>query len=68
MAVSGKWQGKKIKSKQGDKITMAVDGQTIKWKVGSEVRQSFSHAMIADASIPWVPFIMMIDKGDRIRW
>ena len=47
---------------------MTVDGQTITWKVGPEVRQSFSHAMIADASIPWVPFILMAHKGDRIRW
>ena len=47
---------------------MAVDGQTITWKVGSEVRQSLSHAMIADASIPWVPFIQMWDREDRIRW
>ena len=47
---------------------MTVDGQTITWKVGSEVRQSFSHAMIADASIPWVPFILMYNKGDRVRW
>ena len=47
---------------------MTVDGKTITWKVGSEVRQFFSHAMIADASIPWVPFIAMGDKGDRVRW
>ena len=47
---------------------MVVDGQTITWKAGSEVRQSFSHAMITDASIPWVPYIAMWNKGDRIKW
>ena len=57
-----------MKSKEGDKIVMAVDGETITWKVGNQVRQSFSHEMIADASIPWVPFIGMYNKGDRIKW
>ena len=47
---------------------MSVDGQTITWKVGDEVRQSFTHEMITDSSIKWVPFIQMIDKLDRIRW
>ena len=47
---------------------MSVDGQTIIWKVGDKVHQYFSHEMFTDSSITWVPFIQMIDKGDRIRW
>ena len=47
---------------------MSVDGQAITWMVGNEVRQSYTHEMIADSSIKWVPFIKMWDKGDRIRW
>ena len=47
---------------------MKVKDKTISWRVGPETRAQLTDPMIGDASIKWVPFLMMKNKGDKVLW
>lgn len=47
---------------------MSVYGDKIMWSVDREIRAFLQDEMIADNSIPWVPFIAMQHEGDQVSW